>query len=144
MKNYREVYLRELATITRAKKGEIYKAGTITIGLSATRGEIGYLHKDEEVPTKWAVVQVDENEHNPIFIYHSILKFFPKFYSEWKTGINLQIDKLDYLKIGIHEKQAQDDFARQLKETDAIIEAEEKEIEMLQGMKKYYLSNLFV
>ena len=143
MKEYKMTYLKDIANISRAVKGRQYKAGTIIIGLSATRGEVGYLYEDGEVPTKWAVVEVSD-EHNPFYIYNSILKFFPKFYAEWKTGINLQIDKLDYLKIGVHERNIQDSYAEMIMAMDSELQKVKKAEEIMENMKKYYLKKCFV
>lgn len=49
---YEEVKLEDVAEYARAKKGWIYPAGTSTIQISATRGQIGYLDKPSEVHTK--------------------------------------------------------------------------------------------
>lgn len=40
---YEEVLLGDVAEYARAKQGHIYPAGTSTIQISATRGQVGYL-----------------------------------------------------------------------------------------------------
>ena len=42
---YEEVKLEDVAEFARAKQGYTYPAGTSTIQISATRGQVGYLTK---------------------------------------------------------------------------------------------------
>lgn len=49
---YEEVKLEDVAEYARAKKGKVYPAGTSTIQISATRGQVGYLNRSREVHSK--------------------------------------------------------------------------------------------
>lgn len=142
MSNYKFVYLNEIAEVKRATKGKIYKAGTIYIGLSATSGEVCYLERDGEIPTKYAAVEVDE-EYNSFYIYNSILQFFPDFFAKWVTGMNLQFSALAHLEIGIHDRKTQDEYAEMLKEADWLVYEHEHKVEYFKDMKKFYLAKLF-
>ena len=141
-KNYKEVKLIDIADIERAKKGKMYDAGCVIIQVSATDGQIYVLDEIQEVETKYAVI-IPKIDVNGFYLKIAIEKELPKFLHQNQTGMNLQMDSFNVLKIKLHNRETQDYLEHILKKYDDGLEKEREMIEELKDMKKYYLVNMF-
>lgn len=145
MSTLRTARLPEVAEISRAKKGQIYRGGETLITLSAVNGyEMVKYHRDSgEISTRYAVVVPDER-FDPEYFAIAVEKGFPEFIHKYLTTINLQFSALDFFKIEYHEsREYQLEVVRAMREASKMIEAEEKEIQKLKELKSFYLSMMF-
>lgn len=141
--NYRKIRLQEVATIERAEKGKLYPEGCTLIALSATRGQVEYSAEGGEIESRWAVVVPGEG-NDPKYIYHSITRSFPEFLEKYKTGINLQMEVLDFLEIALHPIREQKEIVRMLEIVEEKQKKEERLLETWKEAKKYYLGKMFL
>ncbi|CYU77385.1 hypothetical protein HO662_02765 [Streptococcus suis] len=137
------VKITELASIERSS-GKVYPAGCTLIQISATRGQVLYHAEEAEVPAKYAVVTANDKVL-PKYLYHIISFQADAFFHAIQTGLNIQIDTLNEMKLKIHtdlEKQAEI-----VKHLDVIKKMEAKEeatIELLKQVKQTNLNKMFV
>lgn len=83
----------------RPTKGKIYPKGTITIQISATRGQIVILDKPREIESHYAVILPKINAD---YLYAVIQKFFPRFFNQRVQGLNLRSEELQHFNLPIH------------------------------------------
>ena len=138
----KEIKLTDIADIERAKKGKMYDAGCVIIQVSATDGQIYVLNEIQEVETKYAVI-IPKIDVNGFYLKIAIEKELPKFLHQNQTGMNLQMDSFNTLKIKLHNRETQDYLEQILKKYDDGLEKEREIIDELKDMKKYYLANMF-
>ena len=138
----KEIKLTDIADIERAKKGKMYDAGCVIIQVSATDGQIYVLNEIQEVETKYAVI-IPKIDVNGFYLKIAIEKELPKFLHQNQTGMNLQMDSFNVLKIKLHNRETQDYLEQILKKYDDGLEKEREIIDELKDMKKYYLANMF-
>lgn len=133
----------ELASIERSS-GKVYPAGCILIQVSATNGQVLYHAEEAEVPAKYAVVIV-KDKVLPKYLYHMISFQADAFFHAIQTGLNIQMDTLNEMKLKIHtdlEKQAE--IIRYLDVIEKMEAKEEATIELLKQAKQTNLSKMFV
>ena len=53
--------LPDVATYERAKKGKVYPKGCTLLQVSATKGQLVYLHEDQTVDSKYCVIEPDRD-----------------------------------------------------------------------------------
>ena len=140
----KEVTITDIAEIERAKKGKIYASGCSCIALSATKGEIEYMKEDGYIDTRYAVIIPDLKKINPNYLYIALTHYFPEFLRKHRTGINLQFEELQFLKIRMSERNQQDEIVNLFNMVCDIEKNECEIIENLKDMKKYYLGGMFV
>ena len=138
----KEIKLTDIVDIERAKKGKMYDAGCVIIQVSATDGQIYVLNEIQEVETKYAVI-IPKIDVNGFYLKIAIEKELPKFLHQNQTGMNLQMDSFNTLKIKLHNRETQDYLEQILKKYDDGLEKEREIIDELKDMKKYYLANMF-
>jgi hypothetical protein len=132
----------DLVKVERAKKGKIYKAGSIKIQMSATRGQIFYLTTDQEVETKYAVME-PITEINMFYLYEVLKDDVERFLLIYQDNLNITIDIFDYWKVPIHKKiETQNKFAEILSYMDKLISKEETAVQFYQDYKEYNLEKL--
>lgn len=132
----------DLVKIERAKKNKIYKAGSIKIQMSATRGQMFYLTTDQEVETHYAVME-PIIEINTFYLFEILKDDVERFLSIYQTGLNITIDIFDYWKVPIHKKiETQNKFAEILSYMNKLISKEETAIQFYQDYKEYNLEKL--
>ena len=137
----KEIKLTDIVDIERAKKGKMYDAGCVIIQVSATDGQIYVLDEIQEVETKYAVI-IPKIDVNRFYLKIAIEKELPKFLHQNQTGMNLQMDSFNVLKIKLHNRETQDYLEQILKKYDDGLEKEREIIDELKDMKKYYLANM--
>ena len=138
----RTVNITELAKIERSN-GKIYPAGCTLIQVNATNGQVLYHVEDAEIPAKYAVVTANDNVL-PKYLYHMISFQADAFFHAIQTGLNIQIDSLEEMKLKIHtnlEKQAE--IVRYLDVIEKMEAKEETTIELLKQAKQTNLSEMF-
>ena len=132
----------ELANIERSS-GKIYPAGCTLIQVNATNGQVLYHVEEAEVPAKYAIVTANDKVL-PKYLYHMISFQADAFFHAIQTGLNIQIDSLEEMKLKIHtdlEKQAE--IVRQLDVIEKMEASEEATIELLKQAKQTNLSEMF-
>ncbi|HGA1493715.1 TPA: restriction endonuclease subunit S [Streptococcus suis] len=133
----------ELASIERSS-GRSYPADCILIQVSATDGQVLYHAEEAEVPAKYAVVTANDKVL-PKYLYHAISCQAGHFIYTVQTGLNIQMDALNEMKLKIHtdlEKQAE--VVRYLDVIEKMEAKEEATIELLKQAKQTHLSKMFV
>ncbi|HEM5208006.1 TPA: restriction endonuclease subunit S [Streptococcus suis] len=133
----------ELASIERSS-GKVYPAGCTLIQVSATNGQVLYHAEEAEVPAKYAVVTANDTVL-PKYLYHMISFQADAFFHAIQTGLNIQMDTLNEMKLKIHtdlEKQAE--IVKHLDVIEKMEAKEEATIELLKQAKQTHLSEMFV
>ncbi|HEM4056591.1 TPA: restriction endonuclease subunit S [Streptococcus suis] len=136
------VKITELASIERSS-GKVYPAGCTLIQVSATNGQVLYHAEEAEVPAKYAVITANDKVL-PKYLYHMISFQAGAFFHAIQTGLNIQMDTLNEMKLKIHtdlEKQAE--IVRHLDVIEKMEAKEEATIELLKQAKQTHLSEMF-
>lgn len=137
------VNITELASIERSS-GKVYPAGCTLIQVSVTNGQVLYHAEEAEVPAKYAVVTANDSVL-PKYLYHMISFQAGHFIYTVQTGLNIQMDTLNEMKLKIHtdlEKQAE--IVKHLDVIEKMEAKEEATIELLKQAKQTHLSEMFV
>ena len=139
----RTVNIAELARIERSS-GKVYPAGCTLIQVSATNGQVLYHVEEAEIPTKYAVVTANDKVL-PKYLYHMISFQADAFFHAIKTGLNIQMDTLNEMKLKIHtELEKQAEIVKYLDVIEKLEAKEETTIELLKQAKQTNLSEMFV
>ena len=136
------VNITELANIERSS-GKNYPAGCTLIQVDATNGQVLYNAEEAEVPKKYAVVTANDKVL-PKYLYHMISFQADVFFHAIQTGLNIQIESLNEMKLKIHtdlEKQAE--IVRYPDVIEKMEAKEEKTIELLKQEKQTNLNKMF-
>lgn len=140
---YEEVKLEDVAEYARAKKGWIYPAGTSTIQISATRGQIGYLDKPSEVHTKDVAI-IPQAGINPRYFNIIMNKNIDEFMTKYATGINIKENEVGKFPIQLHNKETQDAVAKMFSYVEEQEQIAQTEISNLKNLKSNLMDNMFV
>ena len=138
----RTVNITELARIERSS-GKVYPAGCTLIQVSATRGQVLYHAEEAEIPSHYAVF-LPNDKVLPKYLYHMISFQAGHFIYTVQTGLNIQMDSLEEMKLKIHtdlEKQAE--IVKYLDIIEKMEAKEETTIELLKQAKQTNLSEMF-
>lgn len=140
-----KVLLKNLAKIDRVKKGQIYKSGTVFIGVSATRGgDVHYLEEDGEIEDKYAAVEFD-GRYNSKYLYYAILSVHKKWLSKYIQNINVPISNLKEMQIDIvADVDKQNEIVNKLNLLDIWAESEKQMISAWKSIKKTALEKMFI
>ena len=136
------VKITELASIERSS-GKAYPAGCTLIQVSATRGQVLYHAEEAEIPSHYAVFSPNDKVL-PKYLYHMISFQAGRFIHTIQTGLNIQMDTLNEMKLKIHtdlEKQAE--IVKYLDVIEMMEIKEETTIELLKQAKQTNLSEMF-
>ena len=136
------VNITELASIERSS-GKVYPAGCTLIQVSATNGQVLYHVEEAEVSAKYAVVTANDKVL-PKYLYHIISFQADAFFHAIQTGLNIQMDTLNEMKLKIHtdlDKQAE--IVRRLDVIEKMEASEETTLELLKQAKQTNLSDMF-
>lgn len=139
------VLLKNLAKIDRVKKGQIYRSGTVYIGVSATRGgDVHYLEEDGEIEDKYAAVEFD-GRYNSKYLYYAILSVHEKWLSKYIQNINVPISNLKEMQIDIvTDVNKQNEIVNKLNLLDIWAEREKQTISAWKNIKKTALEKMFI
>lgn len=138
---YEEVKLEDVAEYARAKKGKVYPAGTSTIQISATRGQIGYLDKPSEVHTKDVAI-IPQAGINPRYFNFVMKKNIDEFMRKYATGINIQEKEVGNFPIQLHNSETQDAVAKAFGYTEIQEQIIQDEIDSLKELKNTLLTKM--
>lgn len=133
----------ELANIERSS-GRVYPAGCTLIQISATRGQVLYHAEEAEIPSHYAVF-LPNDMVLPKYLYHAISCQAGHFIYTVQTGLNIQMDTLNEMKLKIYtdlEKQAE--IVKYLDVIEKMEAKEEATIDLLKQAKQTNLSKMFV
>ena len=136
------VNITELANIERSS-GIVYPVGCTLIQVDATNGQVLYNAEEAEVPKKYAVVTANDKVL-PKYLYHMISFQADAFFRAIQTGLNIQIESLNEMKLNIHtdlDKQAE--IVKYLDVIEKMSDKEEKTIELLKQEKQTNLNKMF-
>ena len=137
------VNITELASIERSS-GKAYPAGCTLIQVSATRGQVLYHAEEAEVPAKYAVVTANKKVL-PKYLYHMISFQAGRFIHTIQTGLNIQMDTLNEMKLKIHtDLKKQAEIVKYLDVIEMMEIKEETTIELLKQAKQTNLSEMSV
>lgn len=140
---FETVRLEDVAEYGRAKKGHVYPAGTSTLQIAATSGQIGYLDEPGKVAVKYVVIIPSAGINSKYFnvVLH---KNIDEFLHKYKADINIQEQDVGLFPIQLHNQETQKAIASIFNYFDheqAVVEAE---IADAQALKKYMLNNLMI
>lgn len=138
---YEEVKLEDVAEYARAKKGWTYPAGTSTIQISATRGQIGYLDKPSEVHTKDVAI-IPQAGINPRYFNIVMNKNIDEFMAKYATGINIKENEVGKFPIQLHNKETQDAIAKMFGYVEGQEQIVQDEIDSLKELKNTLLNKM--
>ena len=142
-KSHKKLKLTKVATYERANEGKTYPEGSTIVQISATQGQVFYLHKDQPVESKYMVITPKDIE--PFYLYIVIKKGMPKFVSRYQTGLNIQADAFKLMTIDVHTERATQDFiADQMQRLEKTEKNIEITIEKAQRFKRKMLQDMFV
>ena len=141
--NFECVKLEDVAEFGRAKAGYIYPAGTSTIQISATKGQIDFLEYPREVPTKEVVI-IPKNGIEPKYFNLILQRNVEKFIAKYATGINIQEKEIGNFPIELFNRETQKAFVRMMDHITDEIATAENELIIYKEMKKAFLGDLML
>lgn len=141
LNTYEEVKLEDVAEYARAKKGKVYPAGTSTIQISATRGQIGYLDKLSEVETKYVAI-IPQAGINPKYFNIVMQKNVEEFIYKYGSGLNIQEKDVGKFPIQLHNSETQDAIAKALGYVEGQEQIAQQEIDSLKELKNTLLNKM--
>lgn len=141
---WRMIELPQVATWERAKKNKVYPAGCSLLQVSATKGQLVYLHEAQTVDSKYCVIMPDTSKILPFYLYR-ILEFnMEEFLSKEQTGLNIKPEILHRFPVQFYESMeiqkfiSDEQYFYEMKKMEV-----QKQIEMLKQMKAYLLDKFF-
>ena len=134
--------LKEIAQIERAKKGNIYPAGTIAIQISATKGQVIYHDKETEIESHY--VAIISNEVNKKYLYIMLKNGIEQFLLKYQNGLNLIAEDIGLFEIEILDETKQKIISDIYFSLEQEVENTKKEIENLKQMKKRFSKDMFI
>lgn len=138
---YEEVKLEDVAEYARAKKGKVYPAGTSTIQISATRGQIGYLIEPKGIETKYVAI-VPQAGINPKYFNIVMQKNVEEFIYKYGSGLNIQEKDVGKFPIQLHNKETQDAIAKMFAYAEGQGKIIQDEIDNLKELKNTMLNKM--
>lgn len=136
--------LPDVATYERAKKGKIYPTGCTCLQVSASKGQLVYLHNDQMVDAKYCVIQPDTDRLDPYFFHLILKKEMPEFLSKEQTGLNIKPQVLERFPIRYFvDMEIQRYISAEHFLYDAEMQHEQDQIEMLRHFKAYMMQLMF-
>lgn len=140
---YEEVKLEDVAEYARAKRGKVYPAGTSTIQISATRGQIGYLIEPKGIETKYVAI-VPQAGINPKYFNIVMQKNVEEFIYKYGSGLNIQEKDVGKFPIQLHNKETQDAIAKMFGYAEDQEQIAQAEIDNLKSLKQTLLNKMMV
>lgn len=140
---FENVHLEDVAEYGRAKKGHVYPAGTSTLQISATRGQIGYLNEPGKVETKHVAIMPFAGI-NPKYFNVVLHKNIEEFLHKYQADINIQEHDVGMFPIQLHNVETQ----KAIVDMYSFIEREERQVQQdisnLMDLKKRALEDLLI
>lgn len=142
-KTYEEVKLEDVAEYGRAKQDHLYPAGTSTLQISATRGQIAYLDRAGYIETKHVAI-IPIAGINPKYFNFVLQKNIDEFMHKYATGLNIQEQEVGNFPIQVHGPETQKAVVMMLKRIDDKSDEISGEIAALKRLKSNMLSNMMI
>ena len=138
------ISLMDVCKFERSRKGKIYKAGAITIQVSATRGQMSFMESDGKVEPKDGVFEVTDKSIWPKYLYYVMRLAMPHFLERFQTGLNINPEIFKMMRLKVHTDQnTQKTIVNILDRFEMLDSAKEQATERLKDVKKYHLENMF-
>lgn len=145
MKNVSLLKITDICHIERTKKGEVYKSGTVYLQVSATHGQILITGCDTELEAGKYVVFIPFKRTNTKYLQITLRMSMEEFIARYMTGINIQVEMLQYLKVWWHnDPEDQEKIVEAVEKCDKWIEHESVIIQNYKELKKNLLNKMFV
>ncbi|MBB1063623.1 restriction endonuclease subunit S [Limosilactobacillus fastidiosus] len=140
---FESVTLEDVAEYGRAKKHHTYPAGTSTLQISATRGQLGYLYEPSEVATKDVAI-IPSAGINSRYFNIVLHKNIDEFMRKYATGINIKENEVGKFPIQLHNIETQKAIVRIFDFMDREENSIQQDIDNLSNLKKNLLSNMLI
>lgn len=140
---YECVKLDDVAEYGRAKAGHVYPAGTSTLQISATKGQIGFLHQAGEIHTKNVAI-IPQAGINPLYFNIVLQKNVDEFMHKYATGLNIQEQEVGNFPIEVHNGDTQAAVVAMMQELDAKATEAEHELGVMRDFKQTMLDQMMV
>lgn len=144
------LYLSDIASWERSKKGKIYPKGSTLLQVSASKGELIYLEENQTVkPSMYAVITpIEVTEGCPKidgrYLFAILHHFLPKFLRKTQTGLNIQPEILYELRMAVHIlPETQKNVADAWFEIDRQEKQKQELLNALKTGKAYLLQHMF-
>lgn len=138
-----EVRLTDIAKYERAVKDKVYKAGTVLVQVSATRGQTLILEKDQTVESHYVAIE-PIIQIVPYYLYLIIEMAMPEFTTRYQTGLNIQADAFKLMNLRMHTNpQVQAEIVDGVIKRERLKVLTEQAIEKMKNVKKNMLDNMF-
>lgn len=138
------ISLMDVCEFERSRKGKVYKAGTITIQVSATRGQMSFMETDGNVEPKDGAFTVTGKGIYPKYLYYVMRLAMPHFLERFQTGLNINPEIFKMMRLKVHTDQStQKTIVNILDRFEMLGSAKEQATERLKDVKKYHLENMF-
>lgn len=143
LKDHRKVPLLDLVDMERAKKGVVYREGSIKVQISATKGQTHYLCSDQEVESHFVVFRPKPGVCGE-YLCHVLQEELPQFLYAYQTGLNIKPEIFEHMKVDFHtDSDTQKHIASIMRAVGEEIEVVHKQIEAFNDLKSYHLDKMF-
>lgn len=142
-RTYEVVKLEDVAEYARAKQGKLYPAGTTTLQISATRGDIGFLFEPGYIHTKNVAI-IPQTGIDPLYFNIAMQRNIDLFMHKYATGINIQEHEVGKFPIYLHDYETQKAIVLMFRQLEHEMAVERDTINALKDLKNNMLNNMFV
>lgn len=142
-RTYEVVKLEDVAEYARAKQGKVYPAGTTTLQISATRGDIGFLFEPGYIHTKNVAI-IPQTGIDPLYFNIAMQRNINLFMHKYATGINIQEHEVGKFPIYLHDYETQKAIVAMFRQLEYEMAVERDTVNALKDLKNNMLNNMFV
>lgn len=142
-RTYEVVKLEDVAEYARAKQGKVYPAGTTTLQISATRGDIGFLFEPGYIHTKNVAI-IPQTGIDPLYFNIAMQRNIDLFMHKYATGINIQEHEVGKFPIYLHDYETQKAIVLMFRQLEHEMAVERDMVNTLKDLKNNMLNNMFV
>lgn len=142
-RTYEVVKLEDVAEYARAKQGKVYPAGTTTLQISATRGDIGFLYEPGYIHTKNVAI-IPQTGIDPLYFNVALQRNIDLFMHKYATGINIQEHEVGKFPIYLHDYETQKAIVAMFRQLEHEMAVERDTVNALKDLKNNMLKNMFV
>ena len=142
-RTYEVVKLEDVAEYARAKQGKLYPAGTTTLQISATRGDIGFLFEPGYIHTKNVAI-IPQTGIDPLYFNIAMQRNIDLFMHKYATGINIQEREVGKFPIYLHDYETQKAIVLMFRQLEHEMAVERDTVNALKDLKSNMLKNMFV
>ncbi len=142
-RTYEVVKLEDVAEYARAKQGKLYPAGTTTLQISATRGDIGFLFEPGYIHTKNVAI-IPQTGIDPLYFNIAMQRNIDLFMHKYATGINIQEHEVGKFPIYLHDYETQKAIVLMFRQLEHEMAVERDTVNALKDLKSNMLKNMFV